>query len=78
MSLLEAAAEGDSEEMEDERGLALIELDDTAIELDDTAMDKTLMKVQKAVEEKTGKHYTFRTEEMLIQHVKTILETRFL
>jgi hypothetical protein len=30
--------------------------------------------VQKGAEEKTGKHYTFRTEEMLLQHVQTILE----
>ena len=38
-------------------------------------MIQRLVKVQKAAEEKTGKHYTFRTEEMLLQHVQTILES---
>jgi hypothetical protein len=64
---LEVTAEGDSVEEEDEKRLALIELDDAAIE-------STLTKVQQAVDEKTGKHFTFRTEEMLLQHVQTILE----
>ena len=67
LSLLEAAAEGGSEDVEDETRLALIELDE--------AMELTLTKVQKTAEEKTGKHYTFRTEEMLLQHVQTILES---
>jgi hypothetical protein len=43
------------------------------IELD-AAMEATLTKVQKAAGEKTGKHFTFRTEEMLLQHVQIILE----
>jgi hypothetical protein len=68
LSLLEAASQGGSEDVEDEKRLALIELDDAAMEL-------TLTKVQKTAEEKTGKHYTFRTEEMLLQHVQTILES---
>ena len=34
-----------------------------------------MTKVQKAADEKTGKHFSFRTEEMLIRHVQAILET---
>jgi hypothetical protein len=30
--------------------------------------------VQKTAEEKTGKHYSFRTEEALIRHVQSIVE----
>ena len=55
-------------EEEDRKRLSLIELDATALET-------TLAKVQKAADEKTGKHFSFRTEEMLIQHVQAILET---
>jgi hypothetical protein len=68
LGLLEATAEGDCMEEEDRKRLALIELDDAA-------MEATLTKVQKAADEKTGKHFSFPTEEMLIQHVQTILET---
>lgn len=67
LSLLDVAAEKDGENKEDEKRLALIELDDAV-------RKATLMKVQKAAEERTGKHFTFRTEEMLLQHVQTILE----
>jgi hypothetical protein len=44
------------------------------IELDDAAMEATLTKVQKAADEKSGKHFTFRTEEMLLLHLQSILE----
>jgi hypothetical protein len=68
LGLLEATDEGDGMEEEDRKRLSLIELDATALET-------TLAKVQKAADEKTGKHFSFRTEEMLIQHVQAILET---
>ena len=38
-------------------------------------MEATLTKVQKAADEKTGKHFSFSTEERLIRHVQAILET---
>jgi len=41
-------------EEEDRKKLALIELDDAA-------MEATLTKVQKAADEKTGNHFSFRT-----------------
>ena len=37
-------------------------------------MEATLTKVQKAADEKTGKHFSFSTEERLIRHVQAILE----
>ena len=58
LGLMETTAEGDDVKEEDQKRLALIELDDAA-------MEATLTKVQKAADEKTGKHFTFRTEEML-------------
>ena len=68
LGLMETTAEGDDVKEEDQKRLALIELDAAA-------MEATLTKVQKAADEKTGKHFSFPTEEMLIQHVQTILET---
>jgi hypothetical protein len=67
LGLLEATDEGDSMEEEDRKRLALIELDAAALEA-------TLAKVQKVADEKTGKHFSFRTEEMLIRQVQAILE----
>jgi hypothetical protein len=64
---METTAEGDDVKEEDQKRLALIELDDAA-------MEATLTKVQKAADEKTGKHFTFRTEEMLLLHLQSILE----
>ena len=63
LGLLEATAEGDGMEEEDQKRLALFELDAAA-------MEATLTKVQKTVDEKTGKHFSFRTEELLLQHVQ--------
>ena len=67
LGLLEATDEGDGMEEEDRKRLTLIELDAAAL-------DATLAKVQKTAEEKTGKHYSFRTEEALIRHVQSIVE----
>jgi uncharacterized small protein (DUF1192 family) len=67
LGLMETTAEGDDVKEEDQKRLALIELDDAA-------MEATLTKVQKAADEKTGKHFTFRTEEMLLLHLQSILE----
>ena len=67
LGLMETTAEGDDVKEEDQKRLALIELDDAE-------MEATLTKVQKAADEKTGKHFTFRTEEMLLQHLQSILE----
>ena len=67
LGLLEATDEGDGKEEEDRKRLALIELDAAALEA-------TLAKVQKVADEKTGKHFSFRTEEMLIRQVQAILE----
>ena len=51
LGLMETTAEGDDVKEEDQKRLALIELDDAA-------MEATLTKVQKAADEKTGKHFT--------------------
>jgi hypothetical protein len=67
LSLSQITTEEGDMEGEDQKRLALIELDNATLE-------STLTKVQKLAEEKTGKHFTFRTEEMLILHVQGILE----
>ena len=64
---LEKGTAGKDGESQNERRLALIELDDAA-------MEAILERVHKIVEDKTGKHFEFSTEEHLLRHILTILE----
>ena len=67
LSTLERGTAGEEGEAQDDRRLALIELDDAALEV-------ILERVRKLAEEKTGKHFEFSTEELLLRHVLSILE----
>lgn len=65
LSLMNVDVEEGDEEVEHEKTLALVELHDAAKEL-------TQAKVH---EEKTQKHCSFCTEEMVLKHVQSMLET---